>query len=340
MKNKTELIDIEKLILNEANPRLIKDDRFKKLVKSIKEFPEMLETRPIIANKDLVVLGGNMRLRACIENKLKKVPVIKVNWSKEKQDEFIIKDNVSFGQWDMDLIANNWEVPKLIDWGFEIADEDLPIDEIDEIDNPLYPIVEKYDEKYKALNNCADTIKIKESGPFRIHDHFSIHEVKKIPNNPYKDFKSFGFVRHPVEWVKSRWAWAKASGFEFKLENNESAQKHWLAKCYDREFSEYCKKYIKLCPGECWNTYEDKLGIGTENQVTFIGLYENLIYDLNNFLNKNNIKISDSFFETKKQKVANQGVFKCYTDVMSNKTKFDIMECEYKVIETFYNGNR
>ena len=100
---KTEKVKIGKIKNNPNNPRLIKDDKFKKLVKSVKEFPEMLEIRPIVVDKDNIVLGGNMRLRACQEAGLKEVHIIQADKLTEKQQrEFIIKDNVGFGEWDWD----------------------------------------------------------------------------------------------------------------------------------------------------------------------------------------------------------------------------------------------
>ncbi len=114
-------LPINQVKANPNNPRIIKDDKFKKLVKSIKEFPEMLELRPIVVNEDMVVLGGNMRLKACKEAGLDKVPVIKAsNLTEEQQKEFIIKDNVGFGEWDWNDLANNWETEKLQEWGLDI----------------------------------------------------------------------------------------------------------------------------------------------------------------------------------------------------------------------------
>jgi DNA modification methylase len=107
--------------LNPNNPRLIKDDKFKKLVQSIKDFPEMLDIRPIVVNADMVVLGGNMRLKACKEAGLKEVPIILAdNLTEEQQREFLIKDNVSGGEWDWDILANEWEVEQLDDWGLDV----------------------------------------------------------------------------------------------------------------------------------------------------------------------------------------------------------------------------
>lgn len=108
---------------NPDNPRLIKDERFKKLVKSIKEFPEMLHLRPIVVNDEMVVLGGNMRLKACKEAGLTEVPVIKASsLTPDQQREFIIKDNLGFGEWDWELIANEWDAEQVTDWGMEIPD--------------------------------------------------------------------------------------------------------------------------------------------------------------------------------------------------------------------------
>lgn len=118
---KVQLTKINAIKLNENNPRFIRDSKFDKLVKSVKEFPEMLEIRPIVVNSDMVVLGGNMRLAACKEAKLKEVPVIIADdLTAEQQKEFIIKDNASFGEWDIDDLANNWELEQLEDWGLDI----------------------------------------------------------------------------------------------------------------------------------------------------------------------------------------------------------------------------
>jgi hypothetical protein len=125
-------VNIKEVKSNTANPRIIKDGKFKQLVQSIKEFPEMLELRPIVVNADMVVLGGNMRLKACIDAGLKEVPIIIADSLDEaKQKEFIIKDNVGFGEWDWNVLANEWEVEELVAWGL-----DLPLDQqIDELED-------------------------------------------------------------------------------------------------------------------------------------------------------------------------------------------------------------
>ena len=111
---------------NPNNPRIIKDNKFKQLVKSIQDFPQMLELRPIVIDENNMVLGGNMRLKACIEAGLTDVPVIHANnLSEEKKKEFIVKDNVGYGEWDWDDLANNWDAQELTEWGLDIPNFDV-----------------------------------------------------------------------------------------------------------------------------------------------------------------------------------------------------------------------
>jgi len=106
---------------NPNNPRICKDYKFKQLVKSIQDFPQMLELRPIVIDENNMVLGGNMRLKACLEVGLTDVPVIHANnLSEEKKKEFIVKDNLGYGEWDWDELANNWDVLELTEWGLDI----------------------------------------------------------------------------------------------------------------------------------------------------------------------------------------------------------------------------
>jgi site-specific DNA-methyltransferase (adenine-specific) len=132
-------VKISEVKSNPNNPRIIKDDKFQKLVKSIKEFPEMLNIRPIVVNADMIVLGGNMRLKACKEAGLKEVAIIKAeDLTEDQQKQFIIKDNVGFGEWDWEDLANNWDAEQLTDWGLDIPDfkpEVLEAEE-DEFDVP------------------------------------------------------------------------------------------------------------------------------------------------------------------------------------------------------------
>ena len=136
---KTEQVNISEVKPNPNNPRIIKDDKFAKLVQSIKDFPKMLEIRPIVVNSDMIVLGGNMRLKACKEAGLKKVHIIKAeDLTEEQQREFIIKDNVSGGEWDWEQLANEWDVEQLDAWGLDIP-ELKDIDEAEEGDEIKIP---------------------------------------------------------------------------------------------------------------------------------------------------------------------------------------------------------
>jgi ParB-like chromosome segregation protein Spo0J len=142
---KIELVKISEVKNNPSNPRTIKDHKFKKLVTSIKEFPEMLEIRPIVVDENNIVLGGNMRLKASIEAGLKEIYIVKAkNLTEKQKKEFIIKDNVSFGNWDWDILANEYETNILNDWGL-----DLPILDLKDLSTTL---------KDKSINEKTDTI--------------------------------------------------------------------------------------------------------------------------------------------------------------------------------------
>ncbi len=148
---------------NPDNPRAIRDEKFKKLVNSLRDFPEMAKVRPVVVNTDMVVLGGNMRLRAMQEAGWKEVPVEVVDWSEEKQREFIIKDNVGFGEWDWDELANTWDAEDLNDWGLEVWQNEQPETEIDidSLDTDMsiklkYP-EEEYHKVRDALAKLAST---------------------------------------------------------------------------------------------------------------------------------------------------------------------------------------
>lgn len=120
MEAGTTKLPIDKIVPNPDNPRIIKDDKFKKLVQSLKDFPEMADVREVVVNKDLVILGGNMRFRAMKEAGWKDVPVKIVDWPEDKQKEFVIKDNVSGGEWDYDMLANQYELEDLDAWGLDL----------------------------------------------------------------------------------------------------------------------------------------------------------------------------------------------------------------------------
>jgi ParB-like chromosome segregation protein Spo0J len=121
-------VPINKVKTNPDNPRVIKDEKFKKLVKSIKDFPEMADIRPIVVNKEYMILGGNMRYRAMKEAGWKEVPIVVADLTPEKQKEFVIKDNIAGGEWEWDMIANEWSFAEIEEWGLDLPDylnEDL-----------------------------------------------------------------------------------------------------------------------------------------------------------------------------------------------------------------------
>jgi DNA modification methylase len=137
-----EIVKISEVKLNPNNPRIIKDDKFKKLVQSIKDFPEMLNIRPIVVNQDMIILGGNMRFKACKEAGLKQVPIIKTDLTEEKQREFLIKDNTSGGEWESwGLDVPELEIPQFLEAeedNYEVANEietDIVLGDLFEIGN-------------------------------------------------------------------------------------------------------------------------------------------------------------------------------------------------------------
>lgn len=117
-------VKITEVKVNPNNPRLIKDEKFKKLVQSVKDFPEMLNIRPIVVNKDMIILGGNMRFKACKEAGLKEVPIIVADLTEEQQREFLIKDNTSGGEWDWNILANEWDSEQLNEWGLDVPNDE------------------------------------------------------------------------------------------------------------------------------------------------------------------------------------------------------------------------
>jgi ParB-like chromosome segregation protein Spo0J len=147
---KVDKVKISEVKTNPKNPRLIKDDKFRKLVKSIQEFPQMLELRPIVVDENNIVLGGNMRLKACKEAGMKEVYIVKAeNLTELQKDEFIVKDNVGFGEWDWDILANEWDAELLNDWGLFVPEMPTEVD---------YSILDDEDLD-NELNDMADGVK-------------------------------------------------------------------------------------------------------------------------------------------------------------------------------------
>ena len=153
-----KLTKLSEIRENPNNPRTIKEDKFEKLVRSIQTFPEMLEARPIVVNPDMVVLGGNMRLKACKAAGLTEAPVYVASWEESKAKEFIVKDNVGFGEWDWDILANEWDAVDLNEWALDVWQPEAEID---------LSVLEDADE----IEHMADDIRRAVCIDFTIDDH-------------------------------------------------------------------------------------------------------------------------------------------------------------------------
>lgn len=163
-------IKISEVKLNPNNPRLIKDDKFKKLVKSIQDFPEMLDIRPIVVNSDMIILGGNMRFKACKEAGLKEIPVIIAdNLTEEQQREFLIKDNTSGGEWDFEMLANEWDVEQLEEWGLDI---------------PIFDLEPSYEDLIGEEKNKPATMKITFESPEQLQK--AEIDIQELLDRKYK----------------------------------------------------------------------------------------------------------------------------------------------------------
>ena len=175
-------LKINQLKPNESNPRIIKEIKFKKLVKSIKDFPEMLELRPIVIDEDNVILGGNMRYKASVEAGLKEVYVkVAKGLTQEQKDEFIVKDNVGFGEWDWDILGNEWNNAKLGEWGMDVWQPEEAVD---------YSVLEDLD-LGSTLEDKIDGVKRAIQIEFE-PEHYD--EATMLINQARKDGKNVGLI--------------------------------------------------------------------------------------------------------------------------------------------------
>jgi hypothetical protein len=191
-----KIVKLSEIKSNPNNPRIIKDDKFRKLVKSIQEFPKMLEIRPVVVNADMIVLGGNMRLKACKEAGLKEVPVIFADdLTEDEQKQFIIKDNVGFGEWDWDMLANEWEEDLLEEWGV-----DIPFLENTNIENDLKSYENPYSlkieaPKYEPNGEKPEFVELYDKLKFDI----LIEQIESSSiNKEHKEFLKLASTRHIV----------------------------------------------------------------------------------------------------------------------------------------------
>lgn len=191
-------VNIAEIKKNDQNPRFIKDKAFKKLVNSIKAFPEMLEVRRLVVDENMIVLGGNMRLRALKKAGIIDVPIQQViGWSEEQKREFIIKDNASFGEWDWDILANEWDSEQLIEWGVDvpILNEKLQIEGADEPEIEITEeILEEHNYVVFTFDNQLDWQVIKD-----------IFDIKTVAKPGFTDTymqKGVGRVKNGKELLK------------------------------------------------------------------------------------------------------------------------------------------
>lgn len=196
---------------NPSNPRLIKDDKFKKLVQSLKDFPEMATVRPVVIDENNVILGGNMRYKAMIAAGWDDIPVTQVTgWTEDQKREFIIKDNVSGGGWDWDVLANEWDMPQLEEWGIDLP-KDLQLQpEVEEDEAPEVsqePPVSQLGEVYQLGRHrlmCGDSTKIEDveklmngqkadiaftSPPYNVGTSGALSGNKHLGDNKYGSYR-------------------------------------------------------------------------------------------------------------------------------------------------------
>ncbi len=196
-----EIVKIQEVKLNPNNPRLIKDDKFKKLVQSIKDFPEMLNIRPIVVNQDMIILGGNMRYKACKEAGLKEIPIIIADLTEDQQREFLIKDNVSGGEWDWEILANEWNSEELEAWGLDVPNftdmvddcedgEEIEIEQSVQIEPPKEYILIMADPNSEEWEELKSLLKLKmvRRGGYKEGSAFDAVALERVIE--YKDFKN------------------------------------------------------------------------------------------------------------------------------------------------------
>lgn len=240
---------------NPANPRTIKDDKFQKLVQSLKDFPEMADVREVVVNKDHVILGGNMRFKAMQEAGWKEIPVKVVDWPEDKQKEFIIKDNVSGGEWDWDILANEWDADLLDEWGMDLpskfGDEEVEEDEAPEVseDPPVSKLGEIYelgrhrvmcgsatseDDTNRLLGNLQLNLYLTDP-PYNVDYTGKTKDALKIENDQMDDGEFLAFLadshRRADEHMKNGAAFyifhADSEGYNFRAAVREVG---WMLK--------------------------------------------------------------------------------------------------------------
>tara|TARA_R100000655_G_scaffold55893_1_gene94011 strand:+ start:373 stop:1104 length:732 start_codon:yes stop_codon:yes gene_type:complete len=192
-------VNINKVRPNPDNPRIIKNDKFKKLIKSINDFPEMLKLRPIVVDENMMVLGGNMRLKASKDAGLKEVWIeVAEGLTEEQKKEFIVKDNVGFGEWEWDVLANEWNSVQLEDWGLDVWQNEDDKEDIEKytgkIEIPKYELTgEKPDIKELYDTRKVDDLidKIKKSKLHKAEEAFLIYAAYRHTVFNYKNIAEY-----------------------------------------------------------------------------------------------------------------------------------------------------
>ena len=272
---------LSKLKSNPTNPRIIKDDKFKKLCKSITDLPKMMELRPIIVDENFVVQGGNMRLKALTELGYKDIPD---NWVKQANDftedelkEFIIKDNLGFGEWDWDDLANNWDAEKLTDWGLDIPNFDVKVLDAEE-DNYEIP------DEIKTDIVLGDLFEI---GEHRLlcGDSIEPDAVAKLMNGksaellftspPYSDMRDYNGKKNLLVSNLSEFIPTWMPFVEYQVVNLGIQRK-------ENDIVQYWDEYIdkaKSCQYKlmAWNVWH-KSSVGVGQQSAFIPIYHEWIF--------------------------------------------------------------
>lgn len=302
-------VKISEVKANPNNPRLIKDDKFKKLVKSIQEFPQMLELRPIVVNDDMIVLGGNMRLKACKEAGLKEVPIIKASdLTDDQQREFIIKDNVGFGEWDWNDLANNWDADKLDDWGL-----DLPVDlSVQEL--------EAEEDDYEIPNEINTDIVLGdlfEIGEHRLlcGDSTDSDQVAKLMNGekaellftspPYSDMREYNgekdlSIENIIEFITSFYQYCEYQVINLGVQRKEG------------QIFEYWNDYIKKAKDNgylflSWNIWNrENAGFSIANITSMFATQHEWIFVFGKKVKKLNLTIENKEAGNTRNEVANR----------------------------------
>lgn len=299
---------------NPNNPRIIKDEKFKKLVQSIKDFPEMIEKRPMVCVTDIdgsiYPLGGNMRLKALQELKYKEIPdtwvVMADDWTEEKRREFVIKDNVGFGEWDWDDLANNWDVEELENWGLDIPDFAVKELEAEEDDYEV-------PDEIKTDIVIGDLFEI---GEHRLlcGDSTDSDAVAKLMNNnksellftspPYSDMREYNgnkdlSVSNIVEFITSFYQYCNYQVINLGIQRKEN------------DIIQYWDDYINKAKNNgykflSWNVWH-KSSVSVGQQSAFIPIYHEWIFVFGNeFKNINRTWERESKITNKKNRKVRQ----------------------------------